>query len=466
MNLQNSGLSYPNGNLLQGSDGKMYGMVSSGGSGGAGVIFSFDPLTGTFTNLKDFDGINGAFPQGSFIQATDGKLYGMTSQGGTGGVGVIFSFDPSSSTFVKLEDFDVNNGGNPFGNLFQATDGKMYGMTNAGGKSSLGVIFSFDPLTSTYTKLIDYDGANGANGGTGSNQNYGSAFIELKDCITDTTWYKDADSDGYGNPVDSIVACKQPVGYVTNNTDCDDTKASVHPGAAEICGNGIDDNCNGQVDEGCNIEPTVSINDVTVNESQGVAMLTVTLSHASSKPVWLLYYTKDGTAVSRGRHKDYQAKFGLVFIRPGSLTGTIYIRIFKDNITEPVEYFDVILLRSLHATIADGSGRVFISDDMQVTNSKIEFMQGAEIMAANRLEIKVTPNPSSSQFNITVESNDKTAGIDMKVMDVQGKLIEARNNVLPGQTLRLGSNYRPGTYFIHAIQGKQRRTTTVIKMSE
>ena len=33
--------------------------------------------------------------------------------------------------------------------------------------------------------------------------------------------------------------------------ECDDTNPAVHPGAPEICGNGIDDNCNGQIDEGC-----------------------------------------------------------------------------------------------------------------------------------------------------------------------------------------------------------------------
>jgi len=49
---------------------------------------------------------------------------------------------------------------------------------------------------------------------------------------------------------------------------------------------------------------------------------------------------------------------------------------------------------------------------------------------------------------------------------VQGKLIEARSGLLPGQSLRLGGNYRPGTYFIQAIQGKQRTTATVIKLSE
>lgn len=65
-------------------------------------------------------------------------------------------------------------------------------------------------------------------------------------------WYQDADGDGYGNPSITVSGCSAPAGYVANNTDCDDTRAGVHPNAIEICGNGIDENCNGQVDEaGC-----------------------------------------------------------------------------------------------------------------------------------------------------------------------------------------------------------------------
>jgi hypothetical protein len=59
------------------------------------------------------------------------------------------------------------------------------------------------------------------------------------------TYYQDADSDGYGNLAVTTQACTAPAGYVSNSADCDDTSASVNPGAADIPGNGIDENCDG-----------------------------------------------------------------------------------------------------------------------------------------------------------------------------------------------------------------------------
>jgi uncharacterized protein (TIGR03382 family) len=63
-----------------------------------------------------------------------------------------------------------------------------------------------------------------------------------------TTWYADADSDGYGDAAVTDVECYQPTGYVADNTDCNDSNSTTYPSASEYC-DGIDNNCSGTTDE-------------------------------------------------------------------------------------------------------------------------------------------------------------------------------------------------------------------------
>ncbi len=161
---------YPQGSLLYATDGKLYGMTQYGGANNKGTIFKYDPVTLTYTNIFDFDSINGLYPIGSLMQASDGKLYGMAG-GGPKGWGTIFQYDLTSNTFQNLFDFTdaINEGVNPCGALIQASDGMLYGMTTRGGihgnnsgYSGFGVIFQFDPSSLSYSKKIDLD-ANGTN---------------------------------------------------------------------------------------------------------------------------------------------------------------------------------------------------------------------------------------------------------------------------------------------------------------
>jgi hypothetical protein len=69
------------------------------------------------------------------------------------------------------------------------------------------------------------------------------------DTGVESVWYLDSDGDGYGNADYRIIYDTQPPGYVANSDDCDDSNASVNPGATEVC-NEVDDNCDGNIDEG------------------------------------------------------------------------------------------------------------------------------------------------------------------------------------------------------------------------
>ena len=159
--------SNPMGDLVEATDGLLYGMTSS--LDGTSELFSISMFGNpkTYTTLRTFDQGDGNNPRGNLIQGRDGLLYGMTYGGGSSYSkdGVIFSFDPSIQEYKVLHNLDDSQGDgyHPFGSLLQgqAGDDKFYGVAYRGGANNNGTIFSIDPANSTFTKLVDYNGANG-----------------------------------------------------------------------------------------------------------------------------------------------------------------------------------------------------------------------------------------------------------------------------------------------------------------
>jgi len=74
----------------------------------------------------------------------------------------------------------------------------------------------------------------------------GTATVAPECALVD--YYSDNDGDGYGDANNSTSVCEQPTGYVLDNTDCDDADANINPGITEICADGVDNDCDGIID--------------------------------------------------------------------------------------------------------------------------------------------------------------------------------------------------------------------------
>jgi hypothetical protein len=73
--------------------------------------------------------------------------------------------------------------------------------------------------------------------------------------FSDDTVYADVDGDGFGDLTSTTIG-SQP-GYVSNSLDCNDANPSINPNALDVCYDGIDNDCNGIIDNGCT--PIVSV---------------------------------------------------------------------------------------------------------------------------------------------------------------------------------------------------------------
>ncbi|WP_336514219.1 malectin domain-containing carbohydrate-binding protein [Pollutibacter soli] len=78
-------------------------------------------------------------------------------------------------------------------------------------------------------------------------------------------------------------------------------------------------------------------------------------------------------------------------------------------------------------------------------------------------DMKVTPNPAITNFNIRLTGNTSEK-MNLQVVDFQGKVIESKSGIVPGTNFYLGDNYPKGVYYIHVIQGRDKIVRKVMKL--
>jgi uncharacterized repeat protein (TIGR03803 family) len=165
--------------LLQASDGNFYGTTPNGGAYGQGTVFKMT-AAGVESVIYSFSGnggvsnsTDGAEPESTLIQGTDGNLYGTTYLGGAYNQGAVFKVTPSGSETV-LYSFSgcgfqgicgitgSTDGANPNG-MIQGSDGYFYGTTYGGGANTAfglggGTVFRVTPA-GIETVLHSFSGA-------------------------------------------------------------------------------------------------------------------------------------------------------------------------------------------------------------------------------------------------------------------------------------------------------------------
>lgn len=196
---------YPTAELIEGSDGLLYGITGGGGPHGTGAIFkiakdgsgfqllhTFSAITTTATDTlaKNVEGMS---PSSPLVEGADGKFYGTTSAGGVNGRGTIFRLNFDGTGFELVHTFSETTadattgllknaeGATPSAGLINGNDGFLYGVATQGGSTGHGTVFAMSPGGTTFTVLHNFDGTDGSRPAAelavfADGKLYGSAF--------------------------------------------------------------------------------------------------------------------------------------------------------------------------------------------------------------------------------------------------------------------------------------------------
>jgi len=163
----NEGGAQPESSPVVGSDGALYGTTYSGGKDGFGVIYRLTIDGKQFTVLHHFQcqgpvsEVGSVFPEGTLTASADGFLYGSTRQGGANDGGTLFKISQQGTGFTILHSFpglsdDGGDGRLPAATPILGRDGRLYGLTGAGGANTVGTAFWASTDGSKFVVIHDF----------------------------------------------------------------------------------------------------------------------------------------------------------------------------------------------------------------------------------------------------------------------------------------------------------------------
>ena len=135
---------YPYAGLISDGKGTFYGTTNGGGSSNRGTVFSLTTGGKERVRFSFAEPRDGEYPYGPLYRAASGNLYGMTPYGGNSGRGTVFRLDKNGKQTVLHRFTGYRYGSNPYGGVVGDASGDLYGTTLYGGDTEHGTIFRLD----------------------------------------------------------------------------------------------------------------------------------------------------------------------------------------------------------------------------------------------------------------------------------------------------------------------------------
>jgi hypothetical protein len=155
----------------------------------------------------------------------------------------------------------------------------------------------------------------------------------------------------------------------------------------------------------------------------------------------------DGTGVDKIRMKIYIKNNGSVIYdnQPGASDAALPTQAVGTNST--------VVISGINSSLTQSN-----------TTQKAE-LEATASQVSSELDVIAYPNPSATNFSISVKANSVEGKITMQVVDMYGRIIETRN-VNVDTPIRFGDRYNSGTFFVRILQGKEHKEIKLIKLSD